>query len=83
MEKEEEVFVDAKEEVTPRRSGRKKRSTAGSASAASCKKSRPTTSWAMPTKRSPGTAPNGAATKKGVGERPCQPPESTLDPDAF
>ena len=30
MDREEEVFIDAEEEITPRRTGRKRRSTAGS-----------------------------------------------------
>ena len=54
-EREEEVFVDAEEEVTPRRTTRKRRSTAGSVPAASSKKLRPTITRAMPTERSPGS----------------------------
>ena len=49
---EEEVFVDAEEEVTPRRTGRKRRSTAGSVSASVVgKKSRQ--AGKMPLERSP------------------------------
>ena len=47
---EEEVFVNAEEEVTPRRTGRKRRSTAGSASTSSVVK-KPKTR--MPTRHSP------------------------------
>ena len=48
---EEEVFLDAEEEITPRRSNRKRRSTAGNGSATCTKKSRPAKT--MPTERSP------------------------------
>ena len=78
MERDDEVFMDAEEDFTPRRSGRKRRSTAGSVSVASSKKSRPATSTAMPTARSPGTA----AGQKNNG-RPGPPPGASADPDAF
>ena len=74
MEREEEVFVDAEEEVTPRRSGRKRRSTAGSALPASSKKSRAATTKTMPTERSP---------KKAADGRPKQPPDASDDPDGY
>ena len=47
MEREEEIFVDAVEEVTPRRSNRKRRSTAGSSLSTSSKKSRSVAGKAM------------------------------------
>ena len=66
MDREEEVFVDAVEEVTPRRSGRKRRSTAGSVSTpAVSKKAR--ASKAMPTERSPKKSAQAAGTGTGTG----------------
>ena len=59
MEKEDEVFVDAEEDLTPRRSNRKRRSTAGSVPAATCKKLRQAANRAMPVERSPGTGQTG------------------------
>ena len=61
--KEDDVFVDAEEDFTPRRSNRKRRSTAGNSSqAGSSKKLKAGT---MPTERSPGSrkgqAQEGAA----------------------
>ena len=65
---EEEVFVDAEEEVTPRRTGRKRRSTAGSVSAVG-KRSRQT--GRMPLERSPKVA------------SPKPPAPQGADQDAF
>ena len=70
MEREEEVFVDAEEEITPRRSGRKRRSTAGTPvpSQSATKRSR---SSRMPTARSPGSGQgasgSGSNPRKGAG----------------
>ena len=81
MDKDEEVFLDAEEDVTPRRSGRKRRSTAGSTTPAAVKK--PKTK--MTTRHSPkgdhaGTAgpaqgPSGKQTNPRVGVG--------MDQDAF
>ena len=70
MEKDDEVFLDAEEEVNPRRSGRKRRSTAGSCTTAPCvgKKQKTT----MPTRHSP----------KRTGGAGPQPPTGA-DQDAF
>ena len=75
---EEEVFVDAEEEVTPRRSSRKRRSTAGSC----CSTKRPKQGRAMPVERSPGKTP------KSVGPGTTGRPRSPVGPpppndDAF
>ena len=53
MEREDEVFLDAEEEFTPRRSGRKRRSTAGNSPAAAAVTKKPR-AGKMPTERSPG-----------------------------
>ena len=70
---EEEVFLDAKEEVTPRRSNRKRRSTAGSCTTPGTGK-RPK----MPTRHSPksGAVGGGAAagTAAGKPEKPTTAP---------
>ena len=71
MEREEEVFLEAEEEVTPRRSGRKRRSTAGSTPLATTKKPRSTK---MPTERSP---------KKGPRVPTSGGPDPDQDGDAF
>ena len=90
MDREEEVFVDAVEEVTPRRSGRKRRSTAGSVSTpAVSKKAR--ASKAMPTERSPkksaqtagtgtGTDPQGRPPgTEAAAEQAAKPPDQFMD----
>ena len=84
MEKEDEVFLDAQEEVTPRRSGRKRRSTTGSSSIApvAVKKSK----TKMPTQRSPkrdGPSQGSSASRppQASEERIQAPPGS--DQDAF
>ena len=78
MDEEEEVFVDAEEEeVTPRRSARKRRSTAGSCSTAGTKKQR--TLRKMPVGRSP--SKDQAASP--AGDKPHPPPTATTDPEAF
>ena len=83
MEREDEVFVDAEEEITPRRSGRKRRSTAGSVPAAS-KKSRSAPIRTMPTERSPGGSATGQSQRKAQPDtRHRPPPEADTDPDAF
>ena len=84
MEREEEVFLDAEEEVTPRRPGRKRRSTAGSISTATAtKKSRPARK--MPVERSPGTGRNAGNTPQqktaSPGKQGAQVPPG--NPDAF
>ena len=58
MEKEDEVFLDAEEDFAPRRSGRKRRSTAGSTPSFN-KKAK------MPTRHSPRTENQAAAATKG------------------
>ena len=60
----DDVFLDAQEEITPRRSGRKRRSTAGSTGQCTNKKSR--SGKNMPLQRSPGKngGPAGA-TREG------------------
>ena len=78
-ENEEEVFLDAKEEVTPRRSGRKRRSTAGNTTpATTCKRAK---SSKMPTERSPGQkAKSSASTKLPANDRPPGPcPQADMD----
>ena len=70
MENNEEVFVDAEEEVTPRRPGRKRRSTAGSCS--SYKKARGG-ARRMPLERSP---------KKAAADTPAGNPQNAPPPGA-
>ena len=75
---EDEVFVDAEEEITPRRSGRKRRSTAGDTVAAVKK---PKTK--MATRHSPkAPRPQGGVTNPtpGVSRAPLGP---DADADAF
>ena len=49
----EEVFLDAEEDITPRRSGRKRRSTAGSSTPAVIKRPKTKEREKMPTRHSP------------------------------
>ena len=65
MERDDEVFLDAEEEFTPRRSGRKRRSTAGNSPAVATATKKPRASK-MPTERSPGKAPEkGQSGRRG------------------
>ena len=71
-ETENEVFVDAEEEVTPRRSGRKRRSTAGSSSTIKKLKA-----GSMPTQRSPKRGPNmEAPAAQMAGVNPAAQPDA-------
>ena len=82
MDKDEEVFLDAEEEVTPCRSGRKRRSTAGSVTPTVVK--RPKTKDKMPTKHSPKNAPQTQA--QPVAGRQPDPKVGVgvgMDHDAF
>ena len=82
--KDDNVFLDAKEEITPRRSGRKRRSTAGSTlTPAEPKKARPTKR--MPTHRSPGrpVGNNPKADRRQTAPSPPAPAGAADDPDAF
>ena len=65
MDKDEEVFLDAEEEITPRRTGRKRRSTAGSTTPAAVK--RPKTKDKMPTKHSPKSGTSRQVDPKAAG----------------
>ena len=60
---EEEVFVDAEEDFTPRRSGRKRRSTAGSSPVTNLTK-RSRQAKKMPVERSPGKESREARQKE-------------------
>ena len=71
----DEVFLDAQEEVTPRRTTRKRRSTAGSTT--SCKKPRP--GKKMPVERSPGGRRGNDCPPLPQGA----PAPQDADPDAF
>ena len=81
MDKDEEVFLDAEEEVTPRRSGRKRRSTAGSTpNQVKRHKSK------MPTRHSPkGAAANAAGTSVSTpgGQPPVEPGKQVVDDQDF
>ena len=79
MEKEEEVFLDAEEEVTPRCSGRKRRSTAGSATPAVGKK--PKTK--MTTRHSPKGDQPGAGVTAPQGRQVNPKVGMPMDQEAF
>ena len=77
---EEEVFVDAEEEITPRRSGWKRRSTAGNSPVTNLTK-RSRQAKKMPLERSPGKEGREARQKddkKGNARSP-KPPEAGSD----
>ena len=76
MDREDEVFLDAVEEVTPRRSGRKRRSTAGSVSTPAVNK-RARASKVMPTERSPKKATQATESGTGTGTDPQGRPQGT------
>ena len=78
--KEDDVFVDAEEEVTPRRSGRKRRSTAGNSTPNLASK-KPKQSK-MPTERSPGARKGQDTTGNKPGKQ-AAPPGVQDDQDAF
>ena len=69
MEREDEVFVDAEEEVNHRRSGRKRRSTAGSVTPAAGKKPKNK----MTTRHSPKTDPPPGPRRAAAAASPAQP----------
>ena len=80
--KDDDVFVDAEEDFTPRRSSRKRRSTAGASVSSSCKKLKP--GKKMPTERSPGKAPlSRKPATTDSSSSPKAPPEASTSPDAF
>ena len=79
MERDEEIFVDAEEEVTPRRTGRKRRSTAGSSVPPTVVK-KPKTK--MPTRHSP-RREAGASAKDNPGAGAQMLPSQGPDQDAF
>ena len=77
MENIEEVFLDAEEDLTPRRSTRKRRSTAGSCSTVKKLKA------GMPTERSPGQQPrkgNGTSSSSQAGAAAEAVPGKTNHP---
>ena len=77
--KEDDVYLDAEEEVTPRRLRRKRRSTAGTPVETVHKKLRQTR---MPTARSSGSAGNQGGSKKGEQGGGASP-AGVGDHDAF
>ena len=78
-DKDNEVFLDAEEEITPRRTGRKRRSTAGnSVGTSGLKKPRPAKK--MPVERSPSKRSQPLSPDEG-GQAPV--PDLSGDTDAF
>ena len=71
---DDEVFLDAEEEIAPRRSGRKRRSTAGNTPSATGKKPRPAKK--MPVERSP-----GKDNRRSSQRPPTKGAEAAVGPD--
>ena len=80
MEREDEVFLDAEEEFAPRRSGRKRRSTAGASPVTSSVK-KPRQAKKMPVERSPGRDPGRDPKQRDHGRASAvspRPPEGAV-----